>query len=120
MATRSATQTVQTPGAPEAADQPLDGERDQASVIAALQAQLAAQTAENERLRAMPASVAAVTDSLVYEPKTPHAAEKLAMSPTARMTAAEVMANIDAGELPEPVNSYLCRDGYYARRPAAL
>jgi hypothetical protein len=120
VATRSATQTVQTPGAPAAEDLPVDGEQDQAAVIAALQAQLAAQTAETERLRAAPAAVLAAATSMVYEPQTPHAAEKLAMSPTARMTVAEVMAQIDAGKLAEPVNSYLCRDGYYARRPAAL
>lgn len=69
--------------------------------IAALKAELA----EAKRL-----------PQVVYEPKTPHGLAALASSDTAGMTVKQVMAAIDAGQLREPLNSYLCADGYYARR----
>jgi len=53
---------------------------------------------------------------VVYEPETPHGKEKLAASATAGMTVAKVQQAIDDKRLPEPVTSYLCADGYYARR----
>ena len=52
----------------------------------------------------------------VYEPVTPHGAAALKSSDMASMTVAQVMAAIDAGKLREPLASYLCADGYYARR----
>ena len=52
----------------------------------------------------------------VFEPVTPHGKAALASSETAHMTVAEVMAAINTGALREPMNNYLCSDGYYSRR----
>jgi len=68
-------------------------------------AELEAKLAEAQRL-----------PQVVYEPTTPHGAAALAASDTAGMTVKQVMAAIDAGQLREPLSSYLCADGYYARR----
>jgi len=53
---------------------------------------------------------------VVYTPETPHGKERMAESPVSHLTAAQVAAMIDAGELPEPTTSYLCADGYLPRR----
>jgi hypothetical protein len=87
-------------------------------------ANAAAETPDQElaRLRAENAALqaaAAERDKLpqaVYEPVTPHGQAAMDSSATAGMSVAEVMAAVDAGKLREPVTSYLCRDGYYARR----
>lgn len=50
------------------------------------------------------------------EPVTKHGKELLEASATGRMSVAEVMQAIDDGRTPEPMMSYLCRDGYYVRR----
>lgn len=83
---RSATQTVEVPGAVAAA-QPVE-----------VQASANVQPPET------------------FEPVTPRALEKLAASATAGMTVAQVMRAIDDGQLVEPITSYLCADGHYARR----
>ena len=70
---------------------------------------------ENERLRAAAAADQKLPQ-VVYEPETPHGKEKLAASATGSMTVAQVQQAIDEKRLPEPVTSYLCVDGYYARR----
>jgi hypothetical protein len=120
MPPRTTAQPVQVPG--DTTAQPVQGDEAVgaagASVddrIARLEAALAAQQAENERLKAE-ADGEAKLPSVVYEPTTPHGAARLRESETGNMTTAQVIAAIDAGKLPEPVNSYLCRDGYYARR----
>ena len=131
---RSASQPVQTPGAPApdtagSADDSTTATQEQAASttsteaaadpdarIAELEAQLAAQAEENERLRAAAASSQPKLPQVVYEPKTPHGKEKLAASATGSMTVAQVQQAIDEKRLPEPVTSYLCADGYYARR----
>lgn len=130
---RSASQPVQTPGAPApdtagSADDSTTATQEQAALttsteaaadpdarIAELEAQLAAQAEENERLRAAAAADPKLPQ-VVYEPETPHGKEKLAASATAGMTVAQVQQAIDDKRLPEPVTSYLCADGYYARR----
>jgi hypothetical protein len=111
---RSTAQPIQTPGevaqepaaeaqAPSAA--PVEPEpADQAARIAELEAEIA-------KLKADPK-----LPQVVYEPETPHGKEKLAESATGGMTVAEVMQAIDDKRLPEPVTTYLCADGYYARR----
>ena len=118
MATRNPSQPVLMPGA---AEQP-SGQADEASKaeggteagalaeIAALKAKLAAAEAEAASLRKTEDT------SLVFTPVTPHGAQKLAISETAHMTVAEVMAAIQGGSLSEPQNNYLCKDGYYTRR----
>lgn len=120
---RSASQPVQTPGAPapdtagSADDSTTSTEAaaDPDARIAELEAQLAAQAEENERLRAAAAADPKLPQ-VVYEPETPHGKEKLAASATAGMTVAQVQQAIDDKRLPEPITSYLCADGYYARR----
>lgn len=137
---RSASQPVQTPGAPApdtagSADDSTTATQEQAALttsteaaadpdariaelearIAELEAQLAAQAEENERLRAAAAADPKLPQ-VVYEPETPHGKEKLAASATAGMTVAQVQQAIDDKRLPEPITSYLCADGYYARR----
>lgn len=115
---RSATQNVQTPGAVAPQDDAATAEQptDQAAVIAALQAQLKAQEVENARLRAASSAADSGLPQVVYEPETPHGKEAMRTSPTAHMTVGQVQAAIDAGEMAEPVTSYLCKDGYYSRR----
>lgn len=120
MANRSASQPVQTPGATQQPqgddDQAEVGQdaaqpTDMAEVIAALQAKV--QALES----AAAATEAAKLPQVVYEPETPHGAARLATSPTAHMTVAEVRQAIDDKRMPEPSTNYLCRDGYYCRRP---
>lgn len=78
-------------------------------------ARLAALEAENARLRAAAESKPELPQVL-YEPVTPHGAEKLAASPTAHLTVAQVMASIDEGRMKEPTTNLLCRDGWYCSR----
>lgn len=85
-----------------------------AAQIAELRAQLAEANARVSGLVAAQAVPAA--DAVVYTPETPHGKMRLAESPTRDMTTAEVAALIDAGKMPEPTTSYLCRDGYLTRR----
>lgn len=95
---------------PGEGNEPADGE-----VVETPEQELARLRAENLALT----TAAAERDKLpqaVYEPETPHGKANLAASDTATMTVAQVMAAIDAGKLKEPVNSYLCADGYYSRR----
>lgn len=90
---------------------------DPAARIAELEAKVAVQAEENERLRA--ASAAAGDENLpkvVFEPETPHGKAALEASATRGMTVAQVMQAIDEKRLPEPTTSYLCADGYYSRR----
>lgn len=105
---RSATQPAQVPGAatqPAQADQPQGAATDpQAARIAELEAQLAA------------AKAPGVHQGETVAPNNPKGREKLAASATASMTVAQVVAAIDAGDMDEPFNSYLCIDGYYSRR----
>jgi DNA segregation ATPase FtsK/SpoIIIE-like protein len=108
---RSATARVQTPGAFEPEVDQIDTAtatpEEMAAQIADLKAKLAAQTAEN---------AAAKLPQVVYEPETPHGSVALRSSPTGHLTVAQVQAEIDAKRMPEPITSYLCRDGYLARR----
>lgn len=111
-----------TPGADDGAPPTPEAEalgatltpEEAAAQIAALREQLAA---ANARVSGLVAAQAVPTgDAVVFEPVTPHGKVRLAESPTGRMTTAEVAAKIEAGELPEPTTSYLCRDGYLTRR----
>jgi hypothetical protein len=119
MATRNPSQPVLMPGAAEQPSAPADeaapaeGVAQSAAAlaeIAALKAKLAAAEAEAASLRKTEDT------SLVFTPVTPHGAQKLAISETAHMSVAEVMAAIADGSLSEPQNNYLCKDGYYTRR----
>jgi hypothetical protein len=91
---------------------------DPALRIAELEARLAAaqQATSEANARAAEAASKAALPQVVYEPTTPKGAQALAASNTANMTTAQVMLAIDEGKLAEPVCSYLCSDGYYARR----
>ena len=115
---RSAATPVETPGAvvPDGADAetPTVG-TDPAARIAELEAQAQAQAAEIERLRTAQGAEPKLPQ-VVYEPETVHGKLALQASPTGHLTTAQVQAAIEAKELPEPMNSYLCRDGYYVRR----
>jgi molybdopterin converting factor small subunit len=82
--------------------------------VEALKEQLAALQARNAELLADIESKK--KSNIIYEPETPHAAERLAASATSDMTVAQVMAAIDAKKLPEPMTNYLCADGTYCRR----
>jgi hypothetical protein len=105
------------PGA-ENPGQPDGDAADPALRIAELEASLAAaqQAAIEANARATEAASKAALPQVVFEPATPHGSKALAASETGHMTMAEVMAAIDAGQLDEPTNAYLCSDGYYARR----
>jgi hypothetical protein len=117
MSSRSASQPVLTPGAipaaetEEVAQAPAASQDAMADVIKAMQAEIAALKA------AAAASDAAKLPQVVYEPQTPHGIARLAESATAHMTVAEVMAAISDKRMPEPETNYLCKDGYYVRRP---
>lgn len=108
---RSTSQAIQTPGAastPDTAETAPDAAApasDQSARIAELEAQIAALSAQPP---AQPTGV--------YEPQTPHGVAALKASSTGSMTIAEVMQAIDDKRLPEPITSYLCADGHYARR----
>ena len=86
---------IQTPGAEGVAP-----EVDKDAEIAALKAQLAASK----------------LPQVVYEPVTPNGKRALEASAFAHLTVAQLMAEIDAGNVKEPITSMLCADGYYARR----
>lgn len=101
---RPQNQPVLMPGASLADDHSDPVATDPAERLAQLEA-------ENARLKA-----AAKLPQVVYEPTTPHGEANLAASATAGMTVAQVVQAIDEKRLPEPTNSYLCADGYYARR----
>ena len=123
---RPTTQRVQTPGAPTpdtAAQDDADtsvleegtaaapGDSDD---VAQLKAQLAAAQAENAGLKA--AAEVSKLPQLVYEPETPHGKLARDASEFKHLTVAQLMAEIDAGNAREPMNSVLCADGYYCRR----
>jgi len=117
---RSASQPVQTPGAPApdtagSADDSTTATQEQDASVVGQAERIAKLEAENAKLRAV-VSADAKLPQVVYEPQTPHGKEKLAASATAGMTVAQVQQAIDDKRLPEPVTSYLCADGYYARR----
>lgn len=109
------TQSVEVPGEPSArTGEDVDASASQDAApddVAALRAQLATKEAENAELKAK-----AALPQVVYEPVTPHGAAAMAASAVSEMTVAQVMAEIDAGRLKEPITSYLCSNGYYARR----
>jgi hypothetical protein len=75
-----------------------------------------AQRQEIARLQAKAGAPAGSASGKVYTPTTPHGAERLAASEVGTMTTAQVAQAIDDGLLPEPLTSYLCADGYLARR----
>lgn len=118
---RSASSAIQTPGVIAAdMDDETDNvdatkDTDPAARIATLEAKVAAQAAENKRLRTAKAAEAKLPQ-VVYEPETPHGKIALEASATRDMTVAGVMAAIKDGTLQEPMNSYLCADGYYVKR----
>lgn len=111
-----------TPGADDGAPSTPEAEAlgatltpdEAAAKIAALQAQLSEKDARLSSLIAAQAVPAG--DSVVFEPETPHGKMRLRESPTAHLTTTEVQALIAEGKMPEPTTSYLCRDGYLARR----
>jgi hypothetical protein len=78
--------------------------------VAALKAQLKAQAEQLAGATKLP--------QVVYEPTTPKGAEAIAASPyyAKGITSKELMRQIDAGEVREPLSSVLCADGYYAPR----
>jgi hypothetical protein len=80
-----------------------------------LRAQLAVAHSQIAALKA----VAPVPSLVVFEPETPHGKAAKALSPWAHVTSAELIAKIDAGEVPEPEVSVLCKDGWLCRRRAA-
>lgn len=105
----SKTRTILTPGEVEAQDDT------QSPVAADPASELEALRAEVARLRA---AAGPKQPGIIYEPKTPHGAARLAESAYASMTVAELMAAIDSGkasELPH-TQSALCSDGYYVSR----
>lgn len=125
---RSSALDIQTPGAAPSADElsaqaaqenaSSDGEQTQdltaGDDVEALKAKLAALEVKNAELLADIESKK--KSNIIYEPETPHAAERLAASATRDMTVAQVMAAIDAKRLTEPMTNYLCSDGTYCRR----
>lgn len=128
---RSKTLNVQTPGAaPTASAEELqqqaasdtaadDAEQTQdltagGDEVKALKAKLAALEAKNAELAADLESKA--KSAIVFEGENPHGQERLAASATGGMTVAQVMKAIDDKRLPEPMTSYLCKDGNYCRR----
>lgn len=123
---RSSALDIKTPGAAPSADDLAaqaaqeNGDAEQTKDLTvgddveALKAQLADLQAKNAELLADIESKK--KSNIIYEPETPHAAERLAASATRDMTVAQVMAAIDAGRLSEPMTSYLCADGTYCRR----
>ena len=125
---RPASQSVQVPGAQSSGDDvdeegvhadadvvQLSGKAADSSGTAKLKAQLAAANAENASLRA--AAEVSKLPQVVYEPNTPHGVAARASSAFGHLTVNQLMAEIDAGRVREPINSVLCADGYYARRP---
>ncbi len=113
-------QPVEVPGAPVA-----DPVAEAAAVNEAASAAEAGQAALIERLlaenAALKASAApsADTPSVVFTPETPHGRAALAASPFRDMTAAEVTEGLLNGTIPQPVTSYLTRDGYVCRTAVA-
>lgn len=118
---RHASYAIQTPGviAEDMGDEPDDivatTGADPAARIAKLEAKVAAQAAENKRLRTAKAADAKLPQ-VVYEPETHHGKIALEASATRNMTVADVMTAIKDGVLQEPMSSYLCADGYYVKR----
>jgi hypothetical protein len=53
---------------------------------------------------------------VVYEPVTPNGKLAREASQFGHLTSKELMAEIDAGNVREPLTSVLCADGYYAPR----
>jgi hypothetical protein len=72
--------------------------------------------ASEAALAAAKAAGSSKMPTTIYEPVTPHGAIARADSAVAHLTVAQVMAEIDAGRLREPVTGMLCADGYYCRR----
>lgn len=102
-------QSVEVPGATEAAATAAPAET-QAALIERL-------LAENAALRA--AVPATDTPSIVFTPETPHGKAAMAASPFGHMSADEVLKGMLDGSIPQPVTSYLTRDGYVCRTTAA-
>lgn len=117
---RSVSQAIHTPGAtaaPDSAgsvDHDTTATQDQDASVVGQAERIAKLEAENAKLRAV-VSADAKLPQVVYEPQTPHGAQRLAASATGDMTVAEVMQAIAEGRMVEPVTNYLCRDGYYCR-----
>ena len=101
---RPNTKDVQMPGATSdtafdqtAEDKPAESPADE---IARLKAELAA-------AQAVPAS------KILFEPVTPHGAEKMAASQFLHLTSAQMDAKVRSGELTMTEPHVLCADGYY-------
>lgn len=99
---------------PDTADQAAPQVAD-ADDVTLLRAKLAQLEAENEELKNQPAAIAPkITDSVVFEPVTPHGIQALSASEFKHLTCAQVDAKLRSGEITlggRP--SVLCADGYF-------
>lgn len=102
---------VQVPGAEGAASAQSTNTGDGAAVdprdaeIARLRAELAAKGAGDK------------LPQVVYEPDTPKGKLAKEASAFSHLTVEALMAEIDAGNVKEPITSVLCANGWYAARP---
>lgn len=127
---RPANQPVHTPGvAPTALDQGNTDDKDnapehEARVVTGKQGVTGKPLPDDKdaeiallRQRLAKAEEAAKPKAgVIYEPETPNGKKAKAASQFAHLTVAELMAEIDTGNVAEPITSVLCADGYYATR----